>query len=154
MPWFFNGRITPTDRFQVDGDLRFTPSFTPASYRISINTRSDFSFFQLTWFRGVRNFLDPDDLTMVIVEPSSNTLSANGGTDLFGHAITIGAGIGMDLFQSTLRNVTGSLQWNLQCCSIGLNVRRLNFTDRTETQFALILNLAQVGSFGFDNNRR
>lgn len=154
LPWFIAGRITPTDRFQLDGSLRFTPTFTPASYRISVNTRSDFSAFQMTWFRGVRNFLDPDDLTMVRVEPTSNTLSAIGSTDLFDHVITIGAGVGMDLFQSTLRSVTGSLQWNLQCCSIGLDVRRLNFTDRTETQFALILNLAQVGSFGFDNNRR
>jgi len=154
LPWFLGGRITPTDRFQVDGNMRFTPTFTPASYRISVNARSDFSSFQLTWFRGVRNFLDPDDLTMVLVVPSSNTLSANGRTDLFDHVITVGAGVGMDLFQSTLRSVTGSLQWNLQCCSIGLDVRRLNFTDRAETQFAFILNLAQVGSFGFDNNRR
>lgn len=154
LPWFFAGRITPTDRFQVDGSVRFTPTLTPASYRISVNTRSDFGVFQLTWFRGVRNFLDPDDLTMVIVEPSSNTVSANGSTDLFDHVITVGAGVGMDLFQNTLRSLTGSLQWNLQCCSIGLDVRRLNFTDRNETQFALILNLAQVGSFGFDNQRR
>ena len=44
---------------------------------------------------GVRDFLDPDDLTMVIVEPTSNTLSANGSTDLFDHVFTIGAGFGI-----------------------------------------------------------
>jgi len=154
LPWFVGGRITPTDRFQIDGNVRFTPTFTPASYRVSVNARADFNAFQLTWFRGVRDFLDPDDPTMVIVEPTSNTLSANGFTDLFDHVITVGVGVGMDLFQSTLRSVTGSLQWNLQCCSVGLDVRRLNFTDRAETQFALILNLAQVGQFGFDNHRR
>ena len=60
----------------------------------------------------------------------------------------------MDLLQNTLRSATASLEWNLQCCSIGVDVRRLNFTDRAETQFALLLNLAQVGSLGFDNNPR
>ncbi len=154
LPWFITSRITPTDRLQIDGNVRFTPSFTPASYRVSVSARSEFNSFQLTWFRGVRDFLDPDDFTMVVVEETQNTVNASVGADLFDHVITAGASIGMDLFQNTLRSATASLEWNLQCCSIGVDVRRLNFTDRAETQFALILNLAQVGSLGFDNNSR
>lgn len=154
LPWFIASRITPTDRFQVDGSIRFTPSFTPASYRLSATARSDFSGFSMTWFRGVRDSLDPDDLRLVLVETTSNTLSAQASTDIFGRTLSVGGGASMDLFQSALRSVQASLQWNLQCCSIGLDVRRLNFTDRAETQFALILNLAQVGSLGFDNSRR
>ena len=154
LPWFITSRITPTDRLLIDGNVRFTPSFTPASFRVSVNARTDFNSLQLTWFRGVRDFLDPDDFSMVMVEETSNTVSAAVRADLFSHVLTAGAGIGMDLLQNTLRSVTASLEWNLQCCSIGVDVRRLNFTDRAETQFALLLNLAQVGSLGFDNNSR
>ena len=154
VPWFLSTRVTPTDRFQVDGSVGFTPGFAPASYRIGVNARSNSSGFGLTWFRGVRDFLDPDDFSNVLLETTSNTLSANGNTVLLGGSLSVGAGAGMDLFQNKLRSVTGSLQWNLQCCSIGFDVRRLNFTDRAETQFSLLLNLAQVGQLGFDNARR
>jgi LPS-assembly protein len=153
LPWFVGARISPTDRLLLDGNIRFTPALTPASYRLSVNARGDLNGFQLTWFRGVRDFYDPDDLTMVLVETTSNTLSASANGDLFDRVLTLRAGVGMDLFQNKLRSVSASVQWNLQCCSVGLDLRKLNFTDRTETQFALILNLAQVGSLGFDNNR-
>ncbi len=154
LPWFISSRITPTDRLQLDGNMRFTPDFKPASFRVSISARSDYSRLDLTWFRGVRDFLDPDDLTLVVVEETQNTVNANARTDLFDHVLTAGAGIQLDVFQNTVRSSTASLEWNLQCCSIGVDVRRLNFADRAETQFAVLLNLAQVGSLGFDNNRR
>ena len=154
LPWFVNSRITPTERLQVDGSVRFTPTFTPASFSLSATARSELNSFNVTWFRGVRDTLDPDDLTMVLVETTSNMISGGANATILGRTLTLGAGASMDLFQNTLRSMQGSLQWNLQCCSVGLDVRRLNFTDRTETQFSIILNLAQVGSLGFDNNRR
>ncbi|NKB90260.1 MAG: hypothetical protein GKS06_18795 [Acidobacteria bacterium] len=154
VPWFVSTRITPTDRFQLDGSIRFTPDFTPGSFRLSATARSDISGFSFTWFRGVRDSLDPDDFTLVLVETTNNTLTARANTDIFGRTLSIGGQASMDLFQNTIRSMQAELTWNLQCCSIGLDVRRLNFTDRAETQFSLVLNLAQVGSLGFDNNRR
>ncbi len=154
LPWFLTTRFTPSARFYIQGNVSFTPSFTPASYTVSGEMLGLGSGVGLSWFRGVSNFLDPQDMTQVLVQTTSNTMQVWGDVNLFAQRLTLGSRVGMDLFKNELQNITGSVQWNLQCCSLGLDVRRLNFLDRQETQFALLLNLAQVGSFGFDSHRQ
>ncbi len=154
LPWFLRARLTPSATFYIQGDMSFTPSFTPASYTVSAEARGAGSGLGLSWFRGVSNFLDPQDLSQVLVQTTSNTLQVWGNVSLFAQRLTLGSRAGMDLFRNQLQNISGSVQWNLQCCSLGVDIRRLNFFDRQETQFALLLNLAQVGSFGFDSHRQ
>ncbi len=154
LPWFLRTRLTPSARFFIQGDMSFTPSFTPANYTVSAEARGATSGVGLSWFRGVRDFLNPQDFSEVLVQTTSNTLQAFGNVSIFAQRLTLGSRVGMDLFRNQLQNFSASMQWNLQCCSLGLDVRRLNFSDRQETQFALLLNLAQVGTFGFDTHRQ
>ncbi len=153
VPWFVRARFTPSANFFVQGDMSLTPSFTPANYTVSAEARGASAGLGLSWFRGVRDFLNPQDLSEVLVQTTSNTMQAFGNISIFAQRLTLGSRVGMDLFRNQLQNLSGSVQWNLQCCSLGLDVRRLNFFDRQETQFALLLNLAQVGTFGFDSHR-
>ena len=154
LPWFLRTRFTPTDRFYIQGDMSFTSAFAPANFTVSAESRGATSGMGLSWFRGVRDFLNPKDLSEVLVQTASNTMQAWGNVSLFAQRLTLGARAGMDLFRNQLQNISGSVQWNLQCCSIGFDVRRLDFADRQETQIALLLNLAQVGTFGFDSHRQ
>ncbi len=154
LPWFLTTRFTPTGNINLQGNMSFTPSFTPANYTVSAEARGATSGMGLSWFRGVINSLNPQQMSEVLVSTSSNTLQAWGNISLFAQRLTLGSRVGMDLFRNQLQNVEGSVQWNLQCCSIGLDARRLDFSDRQETQIALLLNLAQVGTFGFDSHRQ
>jgi len=154
LPWFLRARITPAATFYIQGDMSFTPSFTPANYTLTAEARGGTSGVGLSWFRGVRDFLNPQDFSEVLVQTTSNTMQAFGNVSIFAQRLTLGTRIGMDLFRNQLQTATASVQWNLQCCSIGVDLRRLNFFDRQETQFALLLNLAQVGSFGFDSHQQ
>lgn len=154
LPYFMTMIIQPTGRLYLRTTTNFTPDWTPANISVNGTINAEGGRIGLTWFRGVRDFLDPTDLTKVIVETSSNSLRADGNVDLFGRRLTLGGGVDVDLNQDTVQNINGSVSWNLQCCSIGLTLQRLNFTGRQETQFSFLLNLAQVGQFGFDNQRR
>jgi len=154
VPWFASALIQPSNRVYLRADVRFTPDLTPANFNFQSRMNLDFASFDLSWFRGVRTFLDQDDLTKVLVETNSNSLRAGASTDLFGRALSLRGGVELDLVQDRLLSANGSISWNLQCCSIGVDVRYLNFASRQETQFSFVLELAQVGSLGFDNQRR
>lgn len=154
LPWFVRTIVQPTATLYLQSNLSLTPSLEPANISLSSRVLHSLGYFNVTWFRGVRNFLDPLDPATVLVETSSHSLRADSSLDVFGRSLTLGGGVSMDLLQSKIQNVNGSLQWNLQCCSIGVDVRRFNFAGRQETQFGLVLDLAQVGSVGFDNQRR
>ena len=154
LPWFLRTRLTPSASFYIQGDMSFTPSFTPANFTVSAEARGATTGVGLSWFRGVRDFLNPQDLSEVLVQTTSNTMQVWGSVGLFAQRLSLGTRAGMDLFRNQLQNISGSIQWNLQCCSLGLDLRRLDFFDRQETQIALLLNLAQVGTFGFDSHRQ
>ncbi len=154
LPYFTNIIVQPTNRVYLRSDMNFSASFQPANFSLNATINGETTRFGLTWFRGVLTVLDPSDLTQVLVDTNSNSLAASANFSLFARKLTVGAAVALDLFQSEVRSVDASLAWNQQCCSLGLNVRRLNFTDRQETQFSFLLTLARVTTLGFDNHRR
>lgn len=154
VPYYLSALVTPTPALYVRGDMRFTTGFKPAGYSLSVRANASTLGGGLTWFRGVIDYLDPEDLTSVLVATVSDTLRADARADIFGRALSLGGYVDMDMFRNQLQSVGGNVKWNLQCCSIGLDIRRLNFSSRQETQFAFVLELAQVGTLGFDNQRK
>ena len=73
---------------------------------------------------------------------------------LFGDHLSLRGGTTVDLLDNEVQQYGGSVQWNLQCCGIGVNMQRINLNDREETRFSFILNLAQVGQLGFGTDQR
>ena len=59
------------------------------------------------------------------------------------------AGVGYDVKQSILQNQFVEISYNGSCCGISLEYRRLSLGEiRTENQFRLSLNIANIGTFG------
>lgn len=153
LPYFARTVVQPTAAVSLRGSVDFTPTFKPANVSFTADLRPTWGAFTLSWFRGVRTGLDPDDPRLVLVSTTSHSARANTELRLFGGGLTLAGGAQMDLFKTKLQAVNAAVQWNLQCCSIGLDIRRFNFAGRQETQFGLLLDLAHVGQVGLDNRR-
>ena len=69
--------------------------------------------------------------------------------------MTVRSNLSFDISASSLTAFMVSGQWNTQCCSIGGQYNYYAFSFRSEQQFSVILELLNVGSFGFgDDDRR
>lgn len=154
LPYFARTTVQPSNQVYIRASTDFTPGLKPANINLSARLTPTWGSLGVTWFRGARSSLDPEDVRRVLLVTSNHTIRADSSINLLGRSLTLGGGMQLDLLQDKLQNVTGSLQWNLQCCSIGVDVRHFNFTGRQETQFGILLELAQVGQLGFDNQRR
>ena len=155
LPYTMRFRLRPSARVALDSQFDFTPGLQPANIRVGATLNGEKDRLRVGWSRRSFALRDPFDLTQVLIEPSSSTIEANGQVDLFGQHLTLGGQLQMDLTADELRTAGGSLAWNLQCCSLGVNFRRFNFADRLENQFTFLLNLAQVGKdIGFETQRR
>jgi LPS-assembly protein len=59
------------------------------------------------------------------------------------------AGVGYDVKQNILQNEFVEVSYNGSCCGISLEYRRLSLGEiRTENQFRVSLNIANIGTFG------
>ena len=62
---------------------------------------------------------------------------------------SVGAGVGYDIEEHILQNQFVEISYNGSCCGISLEYRRLSLGEiRTENQFRVSLNLANIGTFG------
>jgi LPS-assembly protein len=65
------------------------------------------------------------------------------------------AGVGYDFKQNELQNQFVELSYNGSCCGISFEYRRLSLGQiRTENQFRLSLNIANIGTFGICGERK
>jgi len=85
-----------------------------------------------------------------VLQPSENQIRAQGG---YGASNRRGwnaqAGVGYDIKQSILQNQFVEVSYNGSCCGISLEYRRLSLGEiRTENQFRVSLNIANIGTFG------
>ena len=154
LPYSLTARVTPTPAINFSGRVRFTPDFTLGGYNISGNLRSSTATAGVTWVRSVRTSPDPEDPGKVLVEGLSR-LTGGGSVNLLNALVTVRGNLSFDFSQKTLQDFSISGQWNTQCCSIGAKYRYYSFSFRNEQQFSVILELLNVGSFGFgDDDRR
>ena len=59
------------------------------------------------------------------------------------------AGVGYDVKENILQNEFVEVSYNGSCCGLSLEYRRLSLGEiRTENQFRLSLNIANIGTFG------
>jgi LPS-assembly protein len=84
------------------------------------------------------------------LQPAANQLRAQLG---YGSSNRRGwsaqAGVGYDVKENILQNEFVEVSYNGSCCGISLEYRRLSLGEiRTENQFRLSLNIANIGTFG------
>jgi len=154
LPYSLTARVTPTQAVNFSGRVSFTPDFTVGGYNISGNLRYANGNANITWVRSVRPFPDPEDPSRVAVEGLSR-LTGGGGVNFLNDLVTVSGNVSVDISTNTVQNFGLSGQWNTQCCSIGGQYMYYSFSFRAEQRFSVILELLNVGSFGFgDDDRR
>lgn len=153
LPYSLTGRLTPTEHVNFSGGAQFTPNFAFGGYNISGNLNYGNNSANLAWFRTASPFPDPDNPSKVRVR-GFNRLTGGGTLNLLDQAVTIRGHTSFDISRRDLQEVSYATQYNTQCCSIGGEIRRISFGFRSETQFSFILELLNVGSFGFGDQRR
>jgi LPS-assembly protein len=85
-----------------------------------------------------------------VLQPAENQIRAQAG---YGSNYRRGwnaqAGFGYDVKQNILQNQFVEVSYNGSCCGISLEYRRFSLGEiRTENQFRLSLNIANIGTFG------
>ncbi len=85
-----------------------------------------------------------------VLQPPANQIQTQVG---YGESNSRGwntqAGIGYDVKQSVLQNQFIEIGYNGSCCGLSLEYRRLSLGQiRTENQFRVSLNIANIGTFG------
>jgi LPS-assembly protein len=85
-----------------------------------------------------------------VLQPAANQIRAQAG---YGASNRRGwnaeAGVGYDVKQDILQNEFVEISYNGSCCGISLEYRRLSLGEiRTENQFRVSLNIANIGTFG------
>jgi hypothetical protein len=153
LPWSLGGRVTPTPAINIAGQVRFTPDWRPGGFSLNGNVNSGRANANVTWFRNARTFPSEDDPAKVDLE-SQDRLSGSARVDLFRALFTLQGNLTWDVTDRLLQAFMLGATWNTQCCSIGGQIRRTNFSFRDELQFSLIVELLNVGSLGFGSEGR
>jgi LPS-assembly protein len=88
--------------------------------------------------------------TNAVLQPPANQVRAQAG---YGSPNRRGwnaqAGVGYDVKQNVLQNQFVEVSYNGSCCGISIEYRRLSLGEiRTENQFRVSLNIANIGTFG------
>jgi LPS-assembly protein len=154
LPYSLTARVTPTQGINFSSRASFTPDFTFGGFNVSGNLRYTNGNANITWIRSVRTFPDPEDPSRVAVEGLSR-LTGGGSVNLLNRLVTVRGNVSLDVSAGTLTAFMVSGQWNTQCCSSGGQYNYYEFSFRSEQQFSVILELLNVGTFGFgDDDRR
>jgi LPS-assembly protein len=85
-----------------------------------------------------------------VLQPPANQIRAQVG---YGSSLRRGwntqAGFGYDVKQDVLQNQFIEISYNGSCCGISVEYRRLSLGEiRTENQFRVSINIANIGTFG------
>jgi LPS-assembly protein len=152
LPWSISGRVTPTPVINFAGSIRFTPDWKPGGFTVTGTMRADSGLANITWFRNSRTFPDEEDPSVVDVE-STDRLTGSGRMNLLRALITVQGNLTWDVSERLLQAFMVGATWNTQCCSVGGQLRQNRFSFRDDLQFAVLVELLNVGSLGFGNER-
>jgi LPS-assembly protein len=148
----------------INSDLIFSPGGRyDAEIRLDYDTvrRKITSAETLLKIRPTENFnftvaqFSIDNISTIapftaVLQPPANQIRAQVG---YGASNRRGwntqAGVGYDLKQNVLQNQFVEISYNGSCCGISVEYRRLSLGEiRTENQFRVSINIANIGTFG------
>ncbi len=142
--------ISPGGKYDAEVRLDYDTvrhRVTTAETLLKIRPTENFNFTVAQF--SIDNTSGPPPFNAVL-QPPANQIRAQVG---YGSSNRRGwntqAGVGYDVKQNVLQNEFVEVSYNGTCCGISLEYRRLSLGEiRTENQFRVSLNIANIGTFG------
>ena len=140
------GRYDAEIRFDID-TVRHRITTAEALMKIRATQNVNFSVAEFSIDNTTVGGLPPNN---AVLQPAVNQFRAQAG---YGESYRRGwsgsAGVGYDIKQNLLQNDFVEISYNGSCCGISFEYRRLSLGPiRTENQFRVSLNIANIGTFG------
>jgi LPS-assembly protein len=140
------GRYDAEIRFDID-TVRRRITTAEALMKVRATQNVNFSVAEFSIDNTTFGGLPPNN---AVLQPAVNQFRAQAG---YGEAYRRGwsgsAGVGYDIKQNLLQNDFVEISYNGSCCGISFEYRRLSLGPiRTENQFRVSLNIANIGTFG------
>lgn len=142
--------LSPDGRYDAEVRLDYDTvrgRITTAETLLKIRPTENFNFTVAQFSVDNTATFAPSD---AVLQPPANQIRAQAG---YGESNRRGwntqAGIGYDVKQGVWQNQFVEISYNGSCCGISIEYRRLSLGEiRTENQFRVSLNIANIGTFG------
>jgi LPS-assembly protein len=142
--------ITPGGRYDAEVRLDYDTvrhRITTAETLLKIRPTENLSF-SVAHF-SIDNTAGPPPNNAVLQPPANQIRTQVGYGESNRRGWSTQAGVGYDVKQNILQNEFVEVSYNGSCCGISLEYRRLSLGEiRTENQFRVSLNIANIGTFG------
>jgi LPS-assembly protein len=142
--------ISPGGKYDAEVRLDYDPvrhRITTAETLLKIRPTENFNFTVAQFSVDNTAVLPPFN---PVLQPPANQIRAQVGYGASNHrGWSAQGGFGYDIEQDTLQNQFVEVSYNGSCCGISFEYRRLSLgVIRTENQFRVSLNIANIGTFG------
>ena len=136
-------KITPGGKYDAEQLIEYDPQLNKIVAEGTLVKVKPYSEFFVT----VAHFHIQDD---PILQPLSNQIRALVGYGSFNRkGLNFTGGVSYDIQNSALQNQIAQVTYNGNCCGLSFEYRRIALGQvRTENQFRIALNIANIGSFG------
>jgi LPS-assembly protein len=136
-------KITPGGKYDAEQLVEYDPQLNKIVAEGTLLKVRPYSEFFVT----VAHFHIQDD---PILQPLSNQIRALVGYGSFNRkGLNFTGGVSYDIQNSALQNQIAQVTYNGNCCGLSFEYRRIALGQvRTENQFRIALNIANIGSFG------
>jgi LPS-assembly protein len=136
-------KITPGGKYDAEQLVEYDPQLNKIVAEGTLVKVKPYSEF----FAIVAHFHIQDD---PILQPLSNQIRALVGYGSFNRkGLNFTGGVSYDIQNSALQNQIAQVTYNGNCCGLSFEYRRIALGQvRTENQFRIALNIANIGSFG------
>jgi LPS-assembly protein len=142
--------ITPGGKYDAEVRLDFDTvrhRITTAETLLKIHPTENLNF-SVAHF-SIDNTAGPPPFNAVLQPPANQIRTQVGYGASNRRGWNTQAGVGYDVKQNILQNEFVEVSYNGSCCGISLEYRRLSLGEiRTENQFRVSLNIANIGTFG------
>ena len=142
--------LTPGGRYDAEIRLDYDTvrhRITTAETLLKIRATEKFNFTVAQF--SIDNTSGPPPNNAVLQPPANQIRTQVGYGESNRRGWSTQAGVGYDVKQNVLQNEFVEVSYNGSCCGISLEYRRLSLGEiRTENQFRVSLNIANIGTFG------
>ncbi len=136
-------KITPGGKYDAEQIIEYDPQLNKIVAEGTLLKVKPYSEF----FATVAHFHIQDD---PVLQPLSNQIRALVGYGSFNRkGFNFTGGVSYDIQNSALQNQIAQVTYNGNCCGLSFEYRRIALGQiRTENQFRIALNIANIGTFG------
>ena len=136
-------KVTPGGKYDAEQIIEYDPQLNKIVAEGTLLKIKPYSEF----FATVAHFHIQDD---PVLQPLSNQIRALVGYGAFNRkGFNFTGGVSYDIQNTALQNQIAQITYNGNCCGLSLEYRRIALGQvRTENQFRVAFNIANIGTFG------